>query len=166
MGKAIPYDYYHSHEADQYTFYRMPKALFTNQRYKGLSGNAKFVRPDARPDGHLLLKNNWVDNNDRVFIYFTPEDVQEYINCQRDTGMKLLAELDTVKGIGLIERVRQGLGKPTIIYVRKFFEELDAQRSEKSTSGLQDFPTSGGRKIDLLRSKNWTVIRLRIIRLR
>ena len=34
--------------------------------------------------------------------------------------MKLLAELDTGKGVGLIERVRQGQGRPTKIYVKRF----------------------------------------------
>jgi len=73
-----------------------------------------------------------------VYIYFTLEDVQEYLNCQRDKGMKLLAELYTVKGVGLIERVRRGLGKPAIIYVRKFDCGSDFQRSEKPTSGLRE----------------------------
>ena len=58
------------------------------------------------------MKNGWLDEENRVYIYFTLEDVQEYLNCQRDKGMKLLAELDSVKGVGIIERVRQGLGKP------------------------------------------------------
>lgn len=147
MTKPAPYDYYYSNEADQYTFYRLPKALFTNPRYKGLSGNAKILYGLMLDRMGLSLKNHWVDDNDRVFIYFTLEDVQEYINCQRDTGMKLLAELDTVKGIGLIERIRQGLGKPTIIYVKKFFDTPNLQRSEKSTSGLHDSPTSGGRDV-------------------
>jgi hypothetical protein len=59
--------------------------------------------------------------------------------------MKLLAELDTVKGVGLIERVKRGLGKPSVIYVLKFFDDADLRRSEKSTSGLHDLPTSAGR---------------------
>ena len=44
----------------------------------------------------------------------------EYMNCGKDKGVKILAELDTDKGIGLIERVKRGLGKPTIIYVKSF----------------------------------------------
>jgi len=86
----------------------------------------------------LSMKNGWLDKQDRVYIYFTLEDVQEYMNCQRDKGMKMLAELDSEKGIGLIERVKQGLGKPTIIYVKKFFGEANPQTSEKPTSGLPD----------------------------
>lgn len=42
------------------------------------------------------------------------------MNCGRDKAMKLLSELDTVKGVGLIERVRQGQGKPARLYVKRF----------------------------------------------
>ncbi|HCC35272.1 MAG TPA: hypothetical protein DEQ02_06395 [Ruminococcaceae bacterium] len=91
----------------------------------------------------LSLKNGWLDALNRVYIYFTLEDVQEYMNCQRDKGMKLLAELDAAKGAGLIERVRQGLGRPTIIYVKKFIAGTDLLKSEKPTSGLPDMLTSG-----------------------
>ncbi len=34
--------------------------------------------------------------------------------------MKLLAEQDNKKGIGLVERVKQGQGRPTKIYVKRF----------------------------------------------
>lgn len=128
-----PYGYYYGNEADQYTFYRLPKALFTNNRYKDLSDGAKILYGLMLDRMGLSSKNGWTDEQDRVYIYFTLEDVQEYMNCQRDKGMKLLAELDTVKGVGLIERVKQGLGKPAIIYVRKFFNATDLQTSEKPT---------------------------------
>jgi hypothetical protein len=147
MAQPSPYGYYYGNEADQYTFYRLPKALFTNSRYKGLSDGAKILYGLMFDRMGLSMKNGWLDEQNRVYIYFTLEDVQEYMNCQRDKGMKLLAELDTAKGVGLIERVKQGLGKPTIIYVRKFFEGTDLQTSEKPTSGLPDLPTSAHRHI-------------------
>ena len=138
-------DYYYGGEADQYTFYRIPKALFTNDRYKVLSDGAKILYGLMLDRMGLSIKNNWLDEQDRVYIYFTLEDVQEYMNCQRDKGMKLLAELDTDKGVGLIERVKQGLGKPAIIYVKKFLTVTDLQGSVFPTSGLHDLPTSVSR---------------------
>lgn len=138
----IPHDYFYGAEADQFTFYRLPKALFTNSRYKQLSGDAKILYGLMLDRMGLSIKNGWLDEQNRVYIYFTLEDVQEYLNCQRDKGMKLLAELDTAKGVGLIERVRQGLGKPAIIYVKRFDCTTDLQKSEKPTSGLPDLPTS------------------------
>lgn len=143
MAQPTPYGYFYGNEAEQFTFYRIPKALFTNPRFKSISGDAKILYGLMLDRMGLSIKNRWLDDKDRVFIYFTLEDVQEYIGCQRDKGMKLLAELDTDKGVGLIERVKQGLGKPTIIYVRQFIDATDFQRSEKPTSGLHDLPTSG-----------------------
>ncbi|MFV0413079.1 MAG: DUF6017 domain-containing protein [Oscillospiraceae bacterium] len=144
--QPIPHDYFYAEEAEQFVFYRLPKALFTNNHYKYLSGNAKILYGMMLDRMGWSLKNGWLDDNGRVFIYFTLEDVQEHINCQRDLGMKLLAELDSVKGVGLIERVRQGLGKPAKIYVKKFINNADFKKSEKPTSGLQDLPTSGLRQ--------------------
>ena len=144
--QPISHDYFYGTEADQFTFYRLPKALFTNNHYKTLSGDAKILYGLMLDRMGLSTKNGWLDDSGRVFIYFTLEDVQEYMNCQRDKGMKLLAELDAAKGVGLIERIRQGLGKPTIIYVKKFINSTDLWRSEKSTSELPDLPTSGLRQ--------------------
>ena len=109
MNQSQPYGYYYGNEADQYTFYRLPKTLFTNNRYKDLSDGAKILYGLMLDRMSLSIKNAWLDEQNRVYIYFTLEDVQEYMNCQRDKGMKLLAELDTDKGVGLIERVKQGL---------------------------------------------------------
>ncbi len=68
----------------------------------------------------LSQKNNWIDDQNRVYIYFPIEQVMELLNCKSEKAVKLMAELDGKKGIGLIERVKQGQGKPAIIYVKKF----------------------------------------------
>ena len=68
----------------------------------------------------LSIKNGWIDNEDRVYIYFPVEEVMELMNCKSEKATRLLAELDSKKGIGLIKRVRQGQGKPSIIYVKNF----------------------------------------------
>jgi hypothetical protein len=98
-------DYYYGNEADRYTFYRLPKALFTNDHYKSLSDGAKILYGLMLDRMGLSMKNGWLDEQNRVFIFFTPEDVQEYMNCKQDKGIKLLAELDAAKDVGLIERV-------------------------------------------------------------
>lgn len=46
------------------------------------------------------------------------------MNCGPEKAVKLLAELDTAKGVGLIERVKQGQGRPAKIYVKQFNREL------------------------------------------
>ena len=111
------HDYYYGSEAEQYTFYRFPKALFTNDRYKSMSDSAKILYGLMLDRMGLSLKNGWLDGQNRVYIYFTLEDLQEFMNCGHNKGVKLMAELDNM---GLIERVKQGLGRPAIIYVKRF----------------------------------------------
>jgi len=135
VHKYNTFGYYYGNEADQYTFYRLPKILFTDLKYKLLSDGAKILYGLVLDRMGLSIKNSWLDSQNRVYIYFTLEDAQKYMNCQRDKAMKLFAELDTKKGVGLIERVKQGLGKPAIIYVKKFTNGVDVQTSEKSTTG-------------------------------
>lgn len=114
------FDYYYGQEAEQFTFYRIPKVLFTSDVFHGLSSDAKVLYGLMLDRMSLSLKNQWLDELNRVFIYFTLEDVMKYMNCGHNKGVRIMAELDSEKGIGLIERVKQGLGKPTKIYVKSF----------------------------------------------
>ena len=134
MTQSQPYGYHYGNEADQYTFYRLPKALFANDRYKDLSDGAKILYGLMLDRMSLSIKNAWLDEQDRVYIIFTLEDVQEYMNCQHGKAVKLLAELDTDKGVGLIERVKRGQGKPSITYVLKFLDTAEVKTSENRKS--------------------------------
>ena len=119
-SKKIEFGYFHDYESEQFAFYRIPKVLFTDEYFRNLSSDAKVLYGLMLDRMALSIRNNWVDNEGKVYIIFTLEQVMEYMNCGKDKGVKILAELDTDKGIGLIERVKRGLGKPTIIYVKSF----------------------------------------------
>ena len=134
LSQKIRYDYHYGNEADQYTFFRLPKTLFSNERYKDLSDGAKILYGLMLDRMALSVKNRWLDDQNRVYIYFTLEDIAEQMNCKKDKGVKMLAELDTVKGVGLIERVKQGQGRPTIIYVMKFTDTTEVLTAEKPKS--------------------------------
>ena len=116
----IEFGYFHDYESEQFAFYRIPKVLFTDEYFRNLSSDAKVLYGLMLDRMALSIRNNWVDNEGKVYIIFTLEQVMEYMNCGKDKGVKILAELDTDKGIGLIERVKRGLEKPTIIYVKSF----------------------------------------------
>lgn len=118
MKLSLPY--YYGHEAEQYAFYRIPKLLMTDERFKGLSSDAKLLYGMMLDRMSLSIKNGWVDEENRVYIYFPNQTVTEFLNCGNEKAVKLMSELDSRKGIGLIERVRQGQGKPSIIYVKNF----------------------------------------------
>ena len=80
----------------------------------------------------LSAKNGWFDDLGRVYIYYTVDEITEDLCCSYGKACKLLAELDTEKGIGLIECKKQGQGKPTRIYVKNFAEVQPALREEPS----------------------------------
>lgn len=116
-------DYFYGAQADQFAFYRIPKALFTDERFKSISAEAKILYGILLDRMSLSRKNGWLDEQGRVFIIFTLEEVMEAIGCADQKATKLLNELDSKAG--LIERKRQGLGKPNLIFVKNFVDNSD-----------------------------------------
>ena len=120
MSDTLQLDYYYGIEADQFKFYRVPKLLITHPAFKGLSSDAKLAYGLMLDRMSLSISSGWMDEEKRAFIYYTLEEIMEDLDCSRGTCNKILKELDSVNGIGLIEKVRQGLGKPDKIYVKNF----------------------------------------------
>ena len=131
--QEIQFDYYRGMEAEQYTFYRIPKVLFTAECFKSLSCEAKVLYGLLLDRMSLSIKNRWFDEEDRVYIIFTVEEIAELMNCGTQKAVRLLKELDSDRGIGLIEKKRLGLGKPNVIYVKNFIirQRDDGDREEK-----------------------------------
>ena len=116
-------DYYYGNEAEQYSFYRIPKTLFADSRFHGVSVEAKVLYGILLDRMALSVKNRWLDAEGRVYIIFTVSEVMETLACAEQKAVRLLGELDMAKGVGLIERRRRGLGKPNIIYVKNFVDK-------------------------------------------
>lgn len=117
---AQTFDYYYGDESGQFSYFRIPRQLVTSDQFRRLSTDAKLLYGLLLDRMGLSAKNGWYDKMGRVFIFYTLDEIQADLNCGHDKATKLLTELDTGKGIGLIERVRQGQGKPTRIYVKRF----------------------------------------------
>ena len=114
------FEYFQGKQSSQYAFYRIPKQLFTERQFDALSIEAKLLYGMLVDRMELSQKNGWIDERGRAYIYFTIDEVKDRFHCANDKAVKLMRELDSDKGIGLIESVRQGLGKPNIIYVKNF----------------------------------------------
>ena len=127
----MQFDYFYGNEAEQFTFYRIPKILITSPHFKKISDSAKLLYGLMLDRMSLSIRNGWLDDDNRAYIFFTTNDVMEQMCCGTEKATKMLAELDSEKGIGLIERVKQGQGKPAIIYLKKFYELEDTARSTK-----------------------------------
>ena len=117
---SIQFDYYYGLQSEQFSFYRVPKVLFTNPQFNGLSSDAKLLYGLMLDRMSLSVKNGWVDEHTRVYIYYTMENIMEDLGCAKEKCTKVVAELDSKKGIGLIEKKRQGLRKPDKIFVKNF----------------------------------------------
>ena len=127
----MSYDnYFTIQESEQFTFYRIPKALFTSSKYKAVSAEAKLLYGLLLDRMGLSAKNGWCDNVGLVFIYFTIDEAMENLGCGHEKAGKLFCELEKVD---LIDRRKQGLGKPAIIYVKKFISDI--RKSDVLTSG-------------------------------
>lgn len=120
MSQAISFDYFYGGQSDAFSYYRIPRLLITGQQFKGLSTDAKLLYGLLLDRMGLSSRNGWYDELGRVYIYYPLDEIQADLNCGHDKAVKLLAELDTGKGIGLIERVKQGQGRPAKIYVKQF----------------------------------------------
>ena len=128
-------DYFYGAQADQFAFYRIPKALFTDERFKSISAEAKILYGILLDRMSLSRKNGWLDEQGRVFIIFTLEEVMEAIGCADQKATKLLNELDSKAG--LIERKRQGLGKPNLIFVKNFVDNSAGSISPEPESRIK-----------------------------
>lgn len=138
---AYNFDYFRGNEAEEYRFYMIPQLLFTNDMFKKLSSDAKILYGLMLDRVSLSYKNEerFTDEVGRAFIYFTRETAMDMLNCGKNKATEIYNELEN---IGLIERKRQGLGKPTKIYVKHF------NRFTNANTGLQEDRKSGFKRVE------------------
>ena len=132
-------DYFYGQAGELFSFFRIPKALFQEQRFQNLSTDAKTLYGILLDRMSLSVKNEWFDKKGRVFIIFTIEDVKRTLRCADNKATRLLRELEK---FGLIERKRRGLEKPSLVYVKNFSSE-----SSKESVKNRDNHDSCGSKI-------------------
>lgn len=153
----IIFDYYRGVEAEQYSFYRIPKMLFTDTIFQDLSCEAKVLYGLMLDRMSLSLKNHWMDEEERVYIIFTVNNICDLMNCGTQKAVRLLKELDVKTGIGLIEKKRLGLGKPNVIYVKNFMikdEEGEKQQTEQRQSRIVEIEELQDKRQKFLNDEN------------
>lgn len=128
----MQYEYFYGAQAEQFSFYRIPKALFTEPNFRELSTDAKVLYGILLDRMSLSLKNQWLDAQNKVYIIFTVEEIMDALNCANQKDTRLMVELE--KQAGLIERKRQGLGRPNLIYVKNFAATINSKSCEKGDS--------------------------------
>lgn len=131
-------DYFYEYEAEQFAFYMIPKEIVEDKPYCDLSDGSKLLYSIILDRVKLSRQHGWIDEQNRVYIVFTVEEVQRTLRCAKQKATKLMQELES---IGLIEKKRQGLGKPNLLYVKNFI-----RKGRKSKNRKNENHTSGSMK--------------------
>ena len=139
------YSYYYGEEAEQFNFFRLPKKLIRDRRFKSISSDAKILYGVLLDRMSLSMRCGWVDEENRVYIIYTIKDIMEEFECGEKTAIKFLGELGKA---GLVEKKRQGQGKPNLLYVKNFNAAIDVEESPGNAAG--DSMEKAGEKQDML----------------
>ena len=128
------FDYFYGQSGEMFSYFRVPKILFRDIKFKDLSTDVKTLYGILLDRMGLSVKNGWLDEQGRVYIIFPVQEVMDALGCADNKATKLFRELEK---FGLIERKRRGLGKPNLIYVKNFADPRFRNR-EKNGSGAAD----------------------------
>ena len=147
---SMGFDYIYEEQSQQFLFYKIPKELFTNEQFVKLSTEGKVLYGLLLDRVSLSIENQWIDDNGRVYIIYTLAAICAALRCSEKSAIKYMAELED---IGLVERIRQGFGKPTLIYVKNFMgqKKLQVNSCNNYSYGAVDFT---GQELENLQSNN------------
>lgn len=104
-------------EEFKYNFYLTPKDLLRGEEFTSLDLGAKLIYSILLTRLAISNKNDWVDNNEKLFIVYSIEDIIDDSGSSRAT---IIRHLNSLENFGLIERKRRGLGMKNIIYINDF----------------------------------------------
>lgn len=139
-------NYYKQNEILENNYYQIPQELFVNKLYKEkLNSDSKILYAFLLDRLSLSQKNHWIDEDNKVYLIFTREEVQDKLCLSDKTVTKAFKQLTEVN---LIEEKRQGLGKPNLIYVGKIqhenqenekIENSETEKKPLNTCKISDF---------------------------
>jgi len=110
--------------ADQVTerFYRLPKVFFSNDLYRKMSNDAKIAYALLQDRLELSIKNDWFDEEGRIFFLFGNEQLGEILNCSKPTVIKIKKELQKCD---LLMEKRMGLSKSNRLFLLKPVADIE-----------------------------------------
>lgn len=151
------FDYYYGAEAEQFSFVRVPKVLFTDKEHFGsLSNDARILYGFLLERMSPSRKNNWIDAHNRVYIIFPIDEIAEIMGVCHEKALNILKELDEQNGIGLVKKKRRGLGLPLILYVKNFIVKSEQNTNLVPTSRSTENGIQEVGKTDFKKSENQT----------
>lgn len=138
LSEKITYSYYTSAQASQNAFFRLPRALYEKECFRGLSNDAKTLYALMLDRMSLSLANQWLDEDGKVYINYSLEDIMTTLNCGKTKAVALLKELDSESGIGLIEKKNMGIAKASVFYVMNFICEDETAEEKQGLDSSEE----------------------------
>lgn len=146
LSEKITYSYYTSAQASQNAFFRLPRALYEKECFRGLSNDAKTLYALMLDRMSLSLANEWLDEDGKVYINYSLEDIMDTLNCGKTKAVALLKELDSESGIGLIEKKNMGIAKASVFYVMNFI--CEDETAEEKVREVSDEARTGAASVE------------------
>lgn len=140
--------YFSRSDAETLSFFKLPKALFTEEKYIPMSAEAKVLYAFLLDRLSLSLANEWFDKNGNAFIIYTLKEIQEAFHTSRPSAIKRLDELEAAD---LLRRSQSGIGRASKIYLKK----LVIEPKEEDTDPSDDTEESGPEDEKTARVKNF-----------
>ena len=122
-GGGMDFDYFYNREAEGFNFLKVPEILVEGEEFQGLSAEAILLYAMLLKRAGMSYKNNWLDKQNRVFIYFTVEEIMRKRHLSKPTAIKLLDELDKILGNNIFLSFSTngiGINSETINVLKKY----------------------------------------------
>lgn len=83
----MAFDYFYGAQSQQFAFYRIPKVLFTDNRFQKISTEGKVLYGLLLDRVSLSMENGWIDDEGRVYIIFTLTTIRQSLMKHRTTTL-------------------------------------------------------------------------------
>ena len=92
----------------------LPRFLLQDEQLRDISNDAKVLYALLLDRASVSRQNGYVEPDGTIRLYFTLEQAQKKLHRSRQSATRIFRELEYS---GLINRKKQGLGKPAVITV-------------------------------------------------
>ncbi|GFO98589.1 replication initiator protein A [Lactobacillus helveticus] len=135
--------FYNINEVYIEKYYQLPQWLFTNEKYKDLSNNARIAYALLKYRNRYSIKNHWFDADGNIYFIFTNKTLADMLNVTERTITSVKKELVThrllyIKKMGFDNKIKQNL--PSRLYLLKpvlSAEEVYNNMIQEEASALQ-----------------------------
>ena len=144
MKEIVTTNYFWGQDVEMSQFYRVPKALYTGEYFRGISFEAKAIYGMMIDRVSLSIKNGWLDEDGKTYIHYSVADIMADTGCGTNKILKCLKELVKARFLKLnmshIEYVMKCLRKNTtkVYNIKKNYETEKCNLTQKSVPKWQN----------------------------